>query len=87
MIFTVYSREACHLCQEMIQALQCLQKDKAFEFEIVDIDTKPELVERYGTKVPVLVSQEDNTEICHYHLNMSAFDAYFADFLLGDGHN
>ncbi len=87
MIFTVYSREACHLCQEMIQALQCLQKDKAFEFEIVDIDTKPELVERYGTMVPVLVSQEDNTEICYYQLNMAAFDAYFSDYLLRNKRN
>ena len=87
MIFTVYSRQACHLCQEMIQALQCLQNDKAFEFEIVEIDSKPELVERYGTKVPVLVSQADNTEICHYHLDKSVFDAYFAGFLQGKGHN
>lgn len=77
-MLTVYSREACHLCQEMIQALRILQKKKAFEFEIVDIDARAELVERYGTKVPVLFSRVDNTEICHYHLNLSALDAYFA---------
>lgn len=78
MKFTVYSRQDCHLCQDMIRALQALQQSKAFEFEIIDIDADPQLVARYGTKVPVLVSLSDNTEICHYHLDMTALDAYFA---------
>lgn len=74
----VYGREACHLCQEMIFALRDMQARGDFDFEIVDIDKDPELVARYNDKIPVLFAQTDNTEICHYHFDLQAFDAYLA---------
>ncbi len=76
----VYGREDCHLCQEMIHALhQYKEKEQvSFHLEISDIDSHPELVELYNEKVPVLMAQADNKEICHYHLDSSALDAYFA---------
>ncbi len=74
----VYGREACHLCQEMILALRDLQVQGVFDFEVVDIDKDPGLVAQYNDKIPVLVAQIDNTEICHYHLDLQAFDAYLA---------
>jgi predicted SprT family Zn-dependent metalloprotease len=76
--FVVYGREECHLCEEMILALRGLQAQNSFYFEVVDINKNPELVARYNDKIPVLISQTDNTEICHYHLDLQAFDAYLA---------
>lgn len=42
----------------------------------MDIDNDTELTARYGVRIPVLVV--DGEEICHYHLDPIALDAYFA---------
>ena len=72
----VYSREECHLCQDMIHALQSLQEQSAFKFEVTNIDTDPQLVSRYGERIPVLLAFKDGPEICHYHLDQVALDTY-----------
>ena len=74
----VYSREECHLCQDMIHALQSMQEQSAFEFEVIDIDNDPQLVSRYGERIPVLLAFKDGPEICHYHLDQTALDAYLS---------
>lgn len=76
----VYGREECHLCQDMIAALHELQKQTPFTFQLVDIDSDPELIVRYGEKIPVLISASTNQEICHYHLNVADLDAYLDKF-------
>lgn len=75
----VYGRTDCHLCQEMIASLQKLQEQTPFEFEMIDIDSDPELVRRYNERVPVLVpATGKQDEICHFYLDRAALDAYFA---------
>jgi hypothetical protein len=64
----VYSRAACHLCDEMIVAL----RDRGLTAEVVDVDSDPELVRRFGLRVPVLVA--DDEEVCHYHLDAVRLD-------------
>ena len=71
----VYGREECHLCLDMIAALQELQKQRCFSFTFVDIDDDPTLKMRYGEKIPVLTSSGDQ-EICHYYLDIAVLDAY-----------
>ena len=78
--FLVYGREECHLCQNMILALQDFQRQVPFEFETVNIDSNPELIALYGEKIPVLVSAFDNQEICHYFLNLASLNAYINEF-------
>jgi thiol-disulfide isomerase/thioredoxin len=78
--FIVYGREECHLCQEMILALQSLQQQVSIDFQVIDIDVDKELIVRYGEKIPVLVSADDHQEICHYFLNLTALDDYLAKF-------
>jgi thioredoxin reductase (NADPH) len=73
---TLYSRNYCHLCEEMIEALRGLQGLVRFEIAIVDVDTDPELERRHGDKVPVLVHGE--RELCHYRLTPSVVTAYLA---------
>lgn len=53
-----------------------LQTQLPFRVEVVDVDSNTELATRYGERVPVLVADEE--EICHYHLDQIALDAYFA---------
>ena len=59
----VYGRVDCHLCQNMILALQNLQEQVPFDFQVVDIDSDPELIALYGEKIPVLISPKTNQEI------------------------
>ena len=50
--------------------------ERAFETELVDVDTDPALEQRYGELVPVLAHGEET--ICHYFLNRDAVTAYLA---------
>ena len=73
---TLYGREDCHLCQDMVLALKEIESSQPFSLEIVDIERDPNLEEKYGHLVPVLAV--DGEEICHYFLDHVALDAYFA---------
>lgn len=75
-VLTVYGREGCHLCQDMIAALQELQARLCFHLEMVDVDSDDDLKSRYGERVPVLMAGGE--EVCHYYFNPAALDAYFA---------
>ena len=70
----LYVRKDCHLCSEMISDLNELQVKLCFYLEIVDVDGSQNLVEKYGEFVPVLMGK--NEEICHFHLDPKALDAY-----------
>ena len=70
----VYVREDCHLCSEMIFDLKKLQAKLRFYLELIDVDSNPNLVEKYGEFVPVLMGKDE--EICHFHLDFNALDAY-----------
>jgi Glutaredoxin-like domain (DUF836) len=72
---TLYGRELCHLCYDMEKALLASRATHDFELEIVDIDSDPQLVARFGELIPVLMAGE--SQICCYHLDRKAFDAYF----------
>ncbi len=71
--FTLYSREYCHLCHEMVDALVSAQKIRHFEFNVVDVDTDPELEARLGARVPLLM--EGDREIFHYYFDETLLDA------------
>jgi glutaredoxin len=71
----VYSRENCHLCHDMITALQELQARLSFRLEVVDVDGNADLRSRYGERVPVLVA--GGQEICHYHFDPVALARIF----------
>jgi len=70
---TVLSREYCHLCEELVTALKRFQGRYDFDIEVVDVDSNPQLEEKWGDKVPVLL--DGNLEICHYFLDHEAVDA------------
>jgi glutaredoxin len=51
---TLYTRAGCHLCETAASVLQAERASTAFTLEVVDVDTDPELVRRYGVRVPVV---------------------------------
>ncbi len=71
-LLTLYSRQGCHLCDDMLQMLQA----HGLEPNVVDVDTNLVLRERYGLAVPVLC--DGDTEICRYHLDMARLQAHLS---------
>lgn len=71
---TLYTRQGCHLCQDMEQHIMLFQKQYDFSLHIVDIDADKLLQLRYGERVPVLAAGE--REICHYFFNKDLVQQY-----------
>jgi Glutaredoxin-like domain (DUF836) len=65
----VLSRTYCHLCDDMLAALNAFQRRKQCELdiEVIDVDADEKLEAAYGDKVPVLL--HGDIEICHYFLD------------------
>lgn len=53
----LYGRERCHLCEEMFEDLQALLGHYEISLQEVDVDSEPRLRERFGQRVPVLMSE------------------------------
>jgi hypothetical protein len=68
----VYSRQGCHLCEELIEELLPVVRGRA-EIEIRDIDTREDWRAAYDTRVPVV--EYDGKVICQYHLDRKALAA------------
>jgi hypothetical protein len=66
---TVVHRHDCELCDEMLQALGTLGRQFPLPpIEVLDVDSDPELVRRYGLNVPVLIL--DGTVVCRHRLDV-----------------
>ncbi len=76
--FTLYSRTWCHLCDDMLQALQALVGD-GYRVDVIDVDADPALVEQYDELVPVLqgcLPGQPPETLCHYHLDAAAVQRF-----------
>lgn len=62
---TVYSRDGCHLCEDMLSALYLLQDELNLIITLIDIDDNPSLREKYNADVPV-VSFNNEILFCHF---------------------
>lgn len=49
----VYSREGCHLCEAAEQVVAQLVAETGDDWVRIDIDTEPDLQERFTEQVPV----------------------------------
>ena len=70
----LYSRQYCHLCGDMLAALEALRGEMDFEVEVVDVDADPALERRYNELVPLLMHGE--RELARWRLDPSAVRAY-----------
>jgi glutaredoxin len=51
----VYSKEGCHLCENVISELKKLKAVEHFDLAARDITEDPELFERYKNIIPVVL--------------------------------
>jgi len=53
---TIYSKPGCHLCDDMKAIVRPAIADRTdIVLDEIDISTDPELLERYGLEIPVLM--------------------------------
>jgi glutaredoxin len=54
---TIYTRPGCHLCQEMKAVIERVVRDlrATAQVEEINIANDPDLEERYGSEIPVLL--------------------------------
>jgi len=68
-LLRVYSREGCHLCEQLIEEILPLIRGR-LDLEVCDIDTRDDWRQRYDTEIPVV--EYDGELICQYHLDRDA---------------
>ena len=51
---TLLSRPGCHLCEEMRRQVEAILADVPRRWEVVDVDSDPDLARRYGEAIPIL---------------------------------
>ncbi len=75
---TLYGRSYCHLCDEMLAALEPMRTEFGLAIDVVDVDDDAALEQRFGSLVPVLMHA--GVELCHYHLDAPKVRAYLVNF-------
>ena len=79
--FILYSRSYCHLCDDMLLALQAMPQAVGLEVDVVDVDADDALLRAYDERVPVLIGVRPDGarhELCHYFLDQQAVIAFLA---------
>ena len=68
MRLTIYSKPGCHLCDEMkVVVERTIDSRDEISLEEIDISSQPELLERYGLEIPVLMI--DGRKIAKYRIS------------------
>lgn len=63
---TVYSRQGCHLCEQLIEELLPMIRGR-LDLDVRDIDTDPDWHERFWQDIPVV--EYDGEVICRHFLD------------------
>lgn len=77
--FIIYSRSYCHLCEDMLSALEQYRHTYEFTVEIVDVDADEALVALYDELVPVLMGSHtkgESRQLCHYFLDRELIEHF-----------
>lgn len=71
MKLTLLARAYCHLCDEMLAAVQPIAHAHGATVDVIDVDTNASLEAEWGERVPALFAGEPgvNALLCHYHLD------------------
>ncbi|NEX62765.1 glutaredoxin family protein [Noviherbaspirillum galbum] len=79
--FTLYSRSYCHLCDDLLEALQSLSGEYPFTVEVIDVDSDESLVAQFDELVPVLFGRKGEAgaiQLCNYFLDEARVRAFLA---------
>ncbi|MFJ2993129.1 glutaredoxin family protein [Pandoraea sp. NPDC087047] len=72
---TLYGRKWCHLCDDMLAALEAMRPAWDFSVTVIDVDSDPVLEAKYDEIVPVLALGE--RELCRYRFDANAVAVVF----------
>jgi hypothetical protein len=75
-VIRYYTRTGCHLCEVMLEELLPLIRGRA-ELETRDIDSRPEWLEKYDNRVPVVES--GGQVLSEYPLDRDAITEFLAN--------
>ena len=65
-VVSLYSKPACHLCEEAKEQLLALQRRHGFRLEEVDISRDAKLLAEYETRIPLI--WVNNHLVCKYRV-------------------
>lgn len=68
-VLRLYTRQGCHLCDEMKDQLRTLEPEFKFKLEVHNIDSNKDMKVQFNDLVPVLMWGQDI--ICYHHLDVS----------------
>jgi methylated-DNA-protein-cysteine methyltransferase-like protein len=71
---TVYIRNHCHLCEQLVHALEPWRQGYDLNLDLVDVDEDPVLAARFGERVPVLAAGDEI--IAEFFLDEGALRRY-----------
>jgi len=76
-----YTTDGCHLCEEATALLQQLltQGPEQYQIEVIDIIESDELVQRYGSRIPLIAKQGDVNDL-GWPFDYPALLNYVGDF-------
>ncbi|MBD2858520.1 glutaredoxin family protein [Spongiibacter sp. KMU-158] len=60
---SLYGTSACHLCEEAEALLAQFLVEQPWQIELIDIADSDDMIDRYGTRIPVLASAADGREL------------------------
>jgi glutaredoxin len=63
---TLYTKPGCHLCERALEVIARCRQQVNFALEKVDISQTPELLQRFGNDIPVILL--DGREIARHVL-------------------
>ena len=82
---TLLTREGCGLCEEFATELETLRLRLALPpLDALDVDSEPELLRRYGHRIPVLLW--DGIPIAVTHLDPDEIERLFRPRQIGRAH-
>ncbi|MEJ2601791.1 MAG: glutaredoxin family protein [Gammaproteobacteria bacterium] len=70
---TVFTRRGCHLCEVLIEQLMPIARGRA-RIHLRDVDSDPDLAERYGLRVPVV--EAEGEVLCEFRLDRERVTAF-----------
>lgn len=74
-LWTVYHRPGCSLCEEMLADLAALLgPEESNRVQVIDISDNPDLERKYRTRIPVLTA--DGDFVCDYRLDIERVNRY-----------
>lgn len=73
----LYGKETCHLCHDMSAEVRLFAQKNSYPIELIwqDIEDQPELEARYGLRIPVLTTTDEQV-ICEGRFNNIALTHY-----------